>query len=180
MGSARKIAVCIDCNRERKIEAKGRCATCYRKARQALDPNFKQKDRHNKGTCITCQREITIVARGMCGRCYTKVRCEEDPEYAAQRKAKQDAWNEKYRGKKAAIQRAYVARNKDRLTPVKRKPVIQQETVFIPDVFCSVCDRSMNRYDYTIDCDGLQAHGVCSLVKGDRHGWKKPPYRQVG
>src|SRR5438128_2334526 len=173
MGGVRKVKECVTCGNVKSIEAKGLCSTCYRKARQAEDPTFKNKDRHVLGTCVTCQRTITICARGMCGRCYTRARMEEDPEYAAQRTAKQKKWNKESRVRKSRAQ------NNDRISPPKRRPIIRPEAEFMPDVFCSVCDRSMNRFDYTVDCDGLQAHGVCALVKGDRIGWKKPPYREV-
>src|SRR6266436_8400074 len=124
----------------------------------------KQKDRHKLGICIKCEREITICARKMCGRCYNAARLAEDPEKMAAKAEKAKAWVEKNRDKKAATQKAYRERNKDRISP-PRKPTLKPTAEFMPDVFCSVCDRSMNRFDYNLDCDGLQAHGVCVLVK---------------
>lgn len=178
MPNLRKLGICSACGQEKTIEAKDLCGPCYRKARKKEDPTYKQKDRHNMGTCIRCERNITICAKGMCGRCYTADRIATDPEYAAQRKAKQDAWNAKNRDRKNATQRKWLEKNKDRIT-TPRRPTQKTDVEFIPDAFCSVCDRSLNRADYGVDCDGLQAHGVCILVKGDRSGWKKPPYHTV-
>lgn len=109
------------------------------------------------GICVACDREITICAKGMCNRCYTKARIAENPSLARKKKVNPDS---------------------DRIT-IPKKQVVKPFVDVIEGSLCSVCDRSLNNRDCTVDSDGLQAHGVCSLVKGDRSGWKKPPYATV-
>ena len=63
-----KIGVCIKCLVEKKIQARGMCANCYRLETAPI------------GECIVCGKIRQLRSKSTCGSCYIKIRLAENPD----------------------------------------------------------------------------------------------------
>lgn len=69
-----QVAVCKECGQQKHLQAKGKCAACYK--RTTSRPNV---------VCSACGETREHAAKGMCSICYMRTKA---PGYVAQRRAK--------------------------------------------------------------------------------------------